>query len=567
MSNGANGFNSELGQLTTPTRNLYPYGKLLDSYHLVLEQWYYRLQRYLANRLVLGSGVVCGLQVMVAKDGTITVGPGVAFDLVGREIEVPQMSRSIDPRQPTDDRGAAQGSPIEGAGAVTLCLAYHECEAELIPLLVSECECEERCAASTVCERYALIIHSGEPDTTVPSCMFPEIFGADADPNSIHAKLVDRISQACPPKPSETCVVLARISLPANGGAVTAADIDPTPRPLVVGNALLLELLLCLAARVEACCNGATTTKTKTLEKVAGDNQTGAPGAELPVQPTVLVQEDGAPLPGEIVTFTVTDGGGTISSGGPFANTGQVTTDANGHAAITWKLGDGNDENTLQASIASGAPPVTFTATPTPKIAPPRVMLVWPPNEATLGPEDAQAKAMRDNWMKNRRFEITFDREMSAAQLAAPHTWLRIWRIQFNPKNQNTSITPVELSFDPNNPPTLDTAGMGPTATYRFPKEKSLTLKIRYAIQIRAGDGGGTIESAEPEPQLLDADFPGTNLTAHQPGDLLKDLWNITAFKTAIGAFWNFLPGAAATLPASGDGSAGGIYHGYFEVD
>jgi hypothetical protein len=567
MSNCANGSSPNLGQLTTPTRNLWPYGKLLDSYHLDLEGWYYRLQRYAINWLVHGSGVVCGLQVVVDANGMVGVTPGFGFDLVGREIEVPQMSKSIDPRQPTDDCGAAQGSKIEGAGTVTLCLAYHECEAEFVPLLVSECECEERCAASIVCERYALIVRSGEPDTAAPTCMLPGIFGANATASSIHATLVDRISQACPPKPSETCIVLARISLPAGGGAVTAADIDITPRPLVIGNALLLELLLCLAARVEACCDGKAT-KTKTLEKAAGDNQSGLPDTELAAQPTVLVQEDGAPLAGEVVTFEITEGGGTVSSGGPFANNGQVTTDANGHAAITWKLGDSSGENTLQAGIATGAPPVTFAAAASPKLMPPRVMLVWPPNEAKLGPEDAQAKSMWDSWIKSRRFEITFDREMNAAQLAVPDSWLRIWRIQFNPKNQNTSITPVELIFDPNNPPTLDAAaGIGPTATYRFPKEKSQTLKIRYAIQIRAGDVGGNIESDDPEPQQLDADFAGTNLPAHQPGDLLKDLWSITTFKTSIGAFWNYLTGAAATLPASGDGVAGGVYHGYFEVE
>jgi hypothetical protein len=567
MSNCANGSSPNLGQLTTPTRNLWPYGKLLDSYHLDLEGWYYRLQRYAINWLVHGSGVVCGLQVVVDAQGMVGVTPGFGFDLVGREIEVPQMSKSIDPRQPTDDCGIAQGSKIEGAGTVTLCLAYHECEAELIPLLVSECECEQRCAASTVCERYALIIRSGEPDTTAASCMLPGIFGADATPSSIHATLVDRISQACPPKPADTCIVLARITLPADGGPVTAADIDTTPRPLVVGNGLLLELLLCLAARVEACCNGKTT-KTKALEKIAGDNQTGPANTELPAQPTVLVQEDAAPLAGEVVTFTVTGGGGTVSSGGPFADSAQVTTDSNGHAAITWKLGDSSDENMLRASIASGAPPVSFTATPTAKLAPPRVMLVWPPNKAKLGHEDAEANALLESWHKNgRRFEITFDRAMNSAQLAAPKTWLRIWRIRFDQKNQKALITPVELSFDANNPPTLPAAAtMGPTATYRFEEKQAPSETIRYAIQIRAGGDGGDIESADPEPQLLDADFAGTNLPAHT-GGLLKDLWNITTDKTTIGAFWNYLPGAAGTPPASGDGTAGGIYHGYFEVE
>lgn len=48
-----------LARLSTPTRNRYYYGKLLDAHHLELEQDYGNRKRWLLNRLSLGTGVLC----------------------------------------------------------------------------------------------------------------------------------------------------------------------------------------------------------------------------------------------------------------------------------------------------------------------------------------------------------------------------------------------------------------------------------------------------------------------------------------------------------------------------
>lgn len=96
-----------------------------------------------------------------------------------------------------------------------------------------------------------------------------------------------------------------------------------------------------------------------TLAKQAGDNQTAAPGAAVPVNPTVLVRDVGGnPLSGVSVTFSIASGGGTIAGGSATSNGQGLATSG------TWTLGGSVGTNTLTA-VAAGIAPVTFTATAT----------------------------------------------------------------------------------------------------------------------------------------------------------------------------------------------------------
>ena len=91
------------------------------------------------------------------------------------------------------------------------------------------------------------------------------------------------------------------------------------------------------------------------LLKISGYNQQGASGVPLAQPFVVAVQdENGSALEGVQVTFTVTEGGGTLS-----ATTS--TTDANGQAATTLTLGSDPGPNTVSATVA-GLEPETFTA-------------------------------------------------------------------------------------------------------------------------------------------------------------------------------------------------------------
>jgi hypothetical protein len=70
-------------------RNRYFYGKLLTVRDFMAEQTYLADKRRLTNRLLFGSGVVAGLQVVAVDDKTVSVETGVAIDQLGREIVVP----------------------------------------------------------------------------------------------------------------------------------------------------------------------------------------------------------------------------------------------------------------------------------------------------------------------------------------------------------------------------------------------------------------------------------------------------------------------------------------------
>lgn len=91
----------------------------------------------------------------------------------------------------------------------------------------------------------------------------------------------------------------------------------------------------------------------------AGDSQTAHAGAPVPVPPAVQLHDSfNNPIPGVIVTFSVTAGGGFVANASD-------TTDANGAASASWTLGAAGS-NTLQASVATSGVtgnPHTFTAT------------------------------------------------------------------------------------------------------------------------------------------------------------------------------------------------------------
>jgi hypothetical protein len=239
--------------LAAPQRNQYFYGKLLDVPHLALEQEYFNSKRWLLNLLLHGSGVVAGLAA-VPGDGThIVIQPGIAIDGWGREIVVPALSAPFDPRALTDDNGNPAGTQ-NGSGSVILSLCYRECGIDPAPILATGCDPAGSCASSSTREQYFVTVKAG---TVVPSpvaCSFADVFKPDVNTNQLpdlHAALATRVSQPYIDPAGGGCVVLALVNLPASG-AITASMIDNTVRPVVVSNALLLELIFCLAQRVAA---------------------------------------------------------------------------------------------------------------------------------------------------------------------------------------------------------------------------------------------------------------------------------------------------------------------------
>ena len=99
-----------------------------------------------------------------------------------------------------------------------------------------------------------------------------------------------------------------------------------------------------------------TTKHIPPLLKISGDNQSRASLVSLS-QPFIVEAQDenGSVLAGISVTFTVTAGGGTLS-------TTTTRTDRNGRAQTTLRLGPNLGANTVQVSAAGIEVPATFHA-------------------------------------------------------------------------------------------------------------------------------------------------------------------------------------------------------------
>jgi|GEM_PF-1461781 len=104
-----------------------------------------------------------------------------------------------------------------------------------------------------------------------------------------------------------------------------------------------------------------STPPSQTLSIVSGDQQTGTVAAALGAPLVVkVVNEAGLPVVGAAIAWSVTGGGGSVSSG-------STATGSDGQATVTWTLGTVAGAQTARAAFASQA--VTFTATGTPAAA------------------------------------------------------------------------------------------------------------------------------------------------------------------------------------------------------
>ena len=118
-----------------------------------------------------------------------------------------------------------------------------------------------------------------------------------------------------------------------------------------------------------------------TLSIVLGDNQTGLTSEAL-VNPFVIEVRDqyDAPLAGVTVTFAISEGGGSLSSG-------MVMTDANGRAESTLTLGSEPGTNTVEVSVEGISRTEVFSAEASlPPPAPTTLSIVSGDNqEAVIG--------------------------------------------------------------------------------------------------------------------------------------------------------------------------------------
>lgn len=327
------------GELFTPQRNNYFYGKLLDEAQLTKEQHYFTHMRRMLNRLTLGSGVVCGLNVVPDGNNLLRLEPGVAIDGLGRELMVP-VAITFDPHQLTDDDGLPTDEEVD-SGEVEICLLYIERKTDPVPVLVPECNTPGDCANSTIQEGFNIVVRrsAGAPKAAPRSTLGELPLPASSD---LHQILCERISSSCQDIPNKLCVVLARVDLASETVSICAG------RSLVFNNTLLYELLLGVMDDVSSLRHR------QLLRYDSGDGQAGPAGSSLPLPLRVAVlNADGSPADEVTVTFAATDGALHQES---------VVTDTEGIAETDWTLGDvGTQEVT--ATIENTPLTVTFHAT------------------------------------------------------------------------------------------------------------------------------------------------------------------------------------------------------------
>ncbi|MBK7785828.1 MAG: Ig-like domain repeat protein [Gemmatimonadetes bacterium] len=143
-----------------------------------------------------------------------------------------------------------------------------------------------------------------------------------------------------------------------------------------------------------------------TLAGRSAASQNGTVGQAVAAPPSVKVtDQNGNPVQGVTVTFSVAQGGGTVSDGTGSGPTASVATSAQGVATLAaWTLGTTAGANAVSAAAtgAGGAPlggsPVSFTATAAPGAAARLLVVTEPSGAAQSGVVFAQqpAVALRD---------------------------------------------------------------------------------------------------------------------------------------------------------------------------
>lgn len=529
-----------LRTLQAAKRNRYFYAKPLDVAAFQLEQCYGIGQRWLGNRLALGAGVLCGLEVVAGADGTVALRPGAAVDGLGREIVVPAPV-VVDPFQPTDAFGKPDGDRLAAGAAVTILLCYLECAADPTAVAVSDCDGGTTTQAGATVERYLVRVVAGLPGSLPPAlsaeqraAIFPEEPAADFD-RRVAAETA--LAVGCAP-PEAACVVVATVTLAADGEPVTVDQYGY--RPEVFSNTVLFELIAALAERVDACCSAVHPPATRTLLVTGGDGQTGPVGQRLPAPVELQVLDgEGNGVDGETVELSVS-ADATVAdadAAGPEAATATIASHDGGMLRAAWRLGGAGGQQALVARLASTGAAIVVTATgtvePPPAVAP-RVTDIRPSNAATVP----------DSWANEPTLTVAFDQPISAASLDDPEQWLGVWWFQ-NFNGEFTSLRRIRFSL-------ADAAG-GSTATFRAEQVNAerftvLVVLLGSAPEVVA-DGSGL---------ALDAEFSGTRLSSDQ----LASLWGQDEFQPDQ-AFIDAVSDGGGLLP-SGDGQPGGTFFSSF---
>ncbi len=226
-------------------RNNYFHGKTLSARDLSAEQSYFNEKRWLINRMILGWGIVCGLEVTM-ENGCLAVTPGLALDCCGRELLVCD-------REMLHGRMLADALQVDPCGSSppipwALCLEYHECRTEAVALPPS-CDHKDRGRDyNRIRDDYRLVFRHWKDacpeDHSVDCCPYDGL-GRKV---SLHKALVDRARKCAVCKHCE-CVLIATGHLHTAPQQAPRIALDPDSwkyRRIVYTNPALAGVIRCV---------------------------------------------------------------------------------------------------------------------------------------------------------------------------------------------------------------------------------------------------------------------------------------------------------------------------------
>lgn len=143
-------------------RNKYFYGKLLSVDDFDSEQRYMNDKRRIINRLIHGTGVVCGMNVVLVDDITISVENGFALDFSGREIVIEQ---PVTKKLSLIDGFNDYTEQDEANNNLYLCIEYDEKEKDVVHSIAgAKASSGSNAEYNKYAEGYHLYLTKAEPE-------------------------------------------------------------------------------------------------------------------------------------------------------------------------------------------------------------------------------------------------------------------------------------------------------------------------------------------------------------------------------------------------------------------
>ena len=267
MSN--NQENSKGCKLHVFERNNYFYGKLMTVRDFETEQSYMNEKRHFLNRLIHGSGLVCGLRKISfevnGENDPIKIKfeeGGVALDCFGREIVVEGESIEVNKEEElpegtdvTIERTKSKLTLKDIPEYPYLFLKCKDCKTEMVNAASNPSSCDETCCPNRIREEFEVIASAEGPKIDPIVC--PQSLSEAENAQKVLEKIgewiqrrgVDENNVELPPCPECTdpkvfLAVIRRVG-PEESEVEVNLDDTKTYRSFVYNNKLLAELLAC----------------------------------------------------------------------------------------------------------------------------------------------------------------------------------------------------------------------------------------------------------------------------------------------------------------------------------